>query len=166
MSTVTGRTYTVTRPRGSAPWRPRRDTAGLLDTIRRVLAGYGDQLPLTARQVFYPLVGAYGYAETKAAYDWLCETLCRARRVGLITTAPPANDRGFPSRKHATRKLAALGGTAAAWRCWTWRRVRCCGDGRPGDCRLSSRCPFTTVRLPVPVSSARAVSSSIAPQRR
>lgn len=34
MSTVTGRAYTVTRPRGFAPWRPRRDTLGLLDTIR------------------------------------------------------------------------------------------------------------------------------------
>ena len=39
MSTVTGRTYTVTRPRGFAPWRPRRDTLGLLDTIR------GDCIP-------------------------------------------------------------------------------------------------------------------------
>ena len=166
MSTVTGRTYIMTRPRGSAPWRPRRDTAGLLDTIRGVLAGYGDQLPPTARQVFNPLVGAHGYAETKAAYDRLCETLCRARRVGLITIPLPANDRGLPSRKHGTRKLAALGGTAAAWRCWMWRRVRCCGDGRPGGYLLTSRCPFTTSRLSVPVSSARAISSSDAPQRR
>ena len=131
----------MTRPCGSAPWRPRRDTAGLLDTIRRVLAGYGDQLPLTARHVFYPLVGAHVYAETKAAYDRLCETLCRARRVGLITTPLPANDGGLPSRKHGTRKLAALG-TAAAWRCWTLRRVRCCGGGRPGDCLPTSPLPI------------------------
>ena len=53
MSTVTGRTYTVTMPRGFAPWRPRCATLGLLDTIRGVLAEYDDQLPLTARQVFY-----------------------------------------------------------------------------------------------------------------
>ena len=65
MSTVTGRTYTVTRPRGFAPWRPRRDTLGLLDTIRGVLAEYDDQLPLTARQVFYRLVGAHGYDKTE-----------------------------------------------------------------------------------------------------
>ena len=153
MSTVTGRTYTVTRPGGSAPWTRHHDTAGLLDTIRRVLAEYGDQLPLTARLVFYLLAGAHGYAKTKAAYDRLCETLCRARRVGLITTRPPANDRGLLTCKPRTRKLAALGGTAAAWRCWTWRRVRRCGDGWPGDCLLTSRCPFTTSRPAVPVSA-------------
>lgn len=92
MSTVTGRTYTVTRPRGFAPWRPRRDTLGLLDTIRGVLAEYGDQLPLTARQVFYRLVGAHGYDKTEAAYDRLCETLSRARRAGLIPFAALRDD--------------------------------------------------------------------------
>lgn len=24
-----------------------------------------------------------------------------------------------------------------AWRCWTWRTVRCCGCGRPADCILT-----------------------------
>src|SRR6266487_3791253 len=26
----------------------------------------------------------------------------------------------------------------AAWRCWSWRAVHCCGCGRPGDCLLTT----------------------------
>ena len=104
MSTVTGRTYTVTMPRGFAPWRPRCATLGLLDTIRGVLAEYDDQLPLTARQVFYRLVGAHGYDKTEAAYDRLCETLCCARRVGLITTPYQRMTAGSP---HASTARAS-----------------------------------------------------------
>ena len=50
-----------TRPRGLAPWQPRRDTVDLLGKVRAVLEEYVAHLPLTIRQVFYRLVGAYGY---------------------------------------------------------------------------------------------------------
>jgi hypothetical protein len=74
----------TTRVRGFAPWSPRSETLALLDQVRKVLHEYRDHLPLTIRQVFYRLVGAYGYAKTEAAYDRLCEHLNRARRAGLI----------------------------------------------------------------------------------
>lgn len=82
--TVTGRTYTATRPRGFAPWTPRTETLDLLGAINDVLALYDSQLPLTARQIFYVLVGANGYPKTEQAYARLCETLNRARRAGLV----------------------------------------------------------------------------------
>lgn len=49
MTTVSGRTYTRTRPRGFAPWSPRADTLALLDQVRAVLAEYRANLPLTGR---------------------------------------------------------------------------------------------------------------------
>jgi hypothetical protein len=84
MTTVTGRTYTSTRPRGFAPWSPRADTLDLLELVGGVLDEYSAQLPLTARQIFYRLVGAHGYDKTEAAYARLCEYLNRARRAGII----------------------------------------------------------------------------------
>jgi hypothetical protein len=84
VTTVTGRTYTATRPRGFAPWSPRSETLDLLAVVRDVLDEYSEQLPLTARQIFYRLVGAHGYDKTEAAYARLCETLNRARRARLI----------------------------------------------------------------------------------
>jgi len=44
----------------------------------------GRQLPLTGRQIYYRLVGAYGYHKTEQAFDNLGETLDRARRAGYI----------------------------------------------------------------------------------
>jgi hypothetical protein len=49
------------RPRGFIDgWRPRVETQALLDQVIRVLAEYAERLPLTLRQTFYRLVGAYG----------------------------------------------------------------------------------------------------------
>ena len=49
-----------------------------------MLAEYVDHLPLTLRQIFYRLVGAYAYEKTEQAYERLCEHLNRARRARLI----------------------------------------------------------------------------------
>lgn len=84
MSTVTGRRYAFTRPRGLAPWRPQRATREQVAAIQAVLAEYRDFLPLTARQIFYRLVGAYGLPKTENAYDTLLDRLNRARRAGMI----------------------------------------------------------------------------------
>ena len=73
------------RVRGLAPWRPQAKTRLLLVQVRRVLDEYEDQLPLTIRQVFYRLVGAYGYDKSETAYDRLQEMLNRARRAGVIS---------------------------------------------------------------------------------
>src|SRR5262252_4762273 len=73
-----------TRVRGFAPWSPQEATLQLLDQVRGVLDEYEDYLPLTIRQIFYRLVGAYEYEKTEQAYNRLCEHLNRARRARLI----------------------------------------------------------------------------------
>src|SRR5215510_12365393 len=55
-----------TRVRGFAPWAPRGTTLELLEQVRGVLDEYEDYLPLTIRQIFYRLVGAYSYEKTGA----------------------------------------------------------------------------------------------------
>ena len=72
------------RPRGFASWRPQQKTQDLLFQVNAVLADYSDQLPVTARQVFYRLVATVDYEKTEASYKRLLETLNRARRAGLV----------------------------------------------------------------------------------
>jgi hypothetical protein len=72
------------RPRGYAEWQPREKTWVLLDQVAAVLDEYEEQLPLTVRQIFYRLVGAYGFDKTEQAYGRLCQHLVRARRARLI----------------------------------------------------------------------------------
>jgi len=69
-----------TRPRGFAPWSPEKATLVLLDQVRGVLDEYVDHLPLTIRQIFCRLVGAYEYEKSDRAYQRLIEHLNRARR--------------------------------------------------------------------------------------
>jgi hypothetical protein len=52
--------------------------------VRAILDEYRAHLPLTARQIFYRLVGKYGYAKDEKAYARLCEKLVRARRALMI----------------------------------------------------------------------------------
>jgi len=78
-------TPTRQRPRGFVEnYNPRQQTVELLDSVQAVLAEYSAQLPLTARQIFYRLVGASGYEKTERAYSRLLEALVMARRSGLI----------------------------------------------------------------------------------
>lgn len=79
-----GRENCHRRPRGYADWRPQRKTRIVLDQVSAVLEEYAEYLPLTVRQIFYRLVGAYGYDKTELAYARLCEYLNRARRARLI----------------------------------------------------------------------------------
>jgi hypothetical protein len=81
---VSGRTYTRTRGRGFAPWRPQRASVVIIEQVHEILETYRDHLPMTARQIFYVMVGTMGYAKTELAYDNLGEKLNRARRAGLI----------------------------------------------------------------------------------
>ena len=74
----------MSRPRGYAAWRPQRATQVLLAQIDEVLVEYRDYLPLTVRQIFYRLVGRYGYPKDELGYGRLCEHLNRARRARLI----------------------------------------------------------------------------------
>lgn len=72
------------RAKGYAPWRPQKKTVALLWQVKEVLAEYRDYLPMTARQIFYRLVGAYGYPKSEGAYSRLTEHLVRARRARMI----------------------------------------------------------------------------------
>lgn len=90
--TISGRTYVRTRPRGYAPWAPHAATRILLAQINTVLEEYAAHLPMTARQLFYRLVGSANYSKTELAYDRLCEALNRARRAGFIDMAAIRDD--------------------------------------------------------------------------
>jgi len=82
--TVTGTVYKNTRPRGLAPWSPQPATKALIDAVAVVLDEYADYLPMTARQLFYRLVGTELLGKSEADYTRLCEALNRARRAGLV----------------------------------------------------------------------------------
>ena len=63
------------RPRGFIQrWSPRAETRELLDQANQVVGEYLNLLPLTARQIFYRLVGAYGYEKTEQASERLGES--------------------------------------------------------------------------------------------
>jgi hypothetical protein len=79
-----GREKTHTRPKGYAPWRPQKKTARLMFQIQEILEEYRAHLPLTARQIFYRLVAAYGYPKTEKACKNLGEHLTRARRAEMV----------------------------------------------------------------------------------
>lgn len=59
-------------------------TLELIEQTKAVIEEYRAFLPLTARQIFYRLVGQFGYDKTELAYGRLCEALVKARRAQLI----------------------------------------------------------------------------------
>jgi hypothetical protein len=81
-----------TRVRGFAPWRPSGKSQALLEIVHTILVEYVNYLPLTVRQIFYRLVGAYDYPKTERAYKNLGEKLNRARRAGLVDWAAIRDD--------------------------------------------------------------------------
>jgi hypothetical protein len=94
------------RPRGYCDWRPHRKTRELIEKVEAVLIEYEDHLPLTVRQVFYRLVGSYGYDKTERAYERLCEHLVRARRARMIPFSALRDDRttGLWTPYHASEE--------------------------------------------------------------
>jgi hypothetical protein len=83
----------MSRPRGFiADYNPRTKTRALLAQIDNVLDTYRAELPLTARQIFYRLVGAHGYPKDEAAYGRLQEHLANARRAGIVDFAHIRDD--------------------------------------------------------------------------
>jgi len=86
--------------RGFAPWKPQKATTVLLEQVGRVLDEYHAYLPLTVRQIFYRLVGAYDYPKTEQAYERLGDHLNRARRARLIAMSAVRDDGGTIRRPH------------------------------------------------------------------
>ena len=65
----------MSRPRGYLDdWNPRAKTRELLGQVEAVLDTYRAELPLTARQIFYRLVGSVGYPKDENAYGRLLGT--------------------------------------------------------------------------------------------
>lgn len=82
------------RPRGFIEWNPQAKTRALIEQVQTVLEEYHNHLPLTLRQVFYRLVGAYRFSKTEKDYERLCETMNKARRARLISFGAIRDD-GF-----------------------------------------------------------------------
>jgi hypothetical protein len=95
-----GRENTHKRPKGYAPWRPHKRTTRLMFEVKQILDDYYAHLPLTARQIFYRMVAAYGYPKTEKAAKNLGEHLTRARRAEMIPFDHIRDD-GISVRDHA-----------------------------------------------------------------
>lgn len=90
---TTGRVLGRERPRGYvSDYRPIARVRALLGQVQEVLDEYDDYLPLTTRQIFYRLVGAYGYEKTEPAYKRLSGHLVNARRARVIPFAALRDD--------------------------------------------------------------------------
>jgi hypothetical protein len=77
------RNYRKRRPLGLSPWKPQRRTLPLVEAIDAVLAEYREFWPLTARQVYYRLIGlGVPVAKTKGGADGVGDKLNRGRRAG------------------------------------------------------------------------------------
>jgi hypothetical protein len=62
MTARRGRTPMNRRPRGFvADWRPRPETAALVDRVSEIINAYVAQLLLIQRQIFYILVDRHAY---------------------------------------------------------------------------------------------------------
>jgi hypothetical protein len=86
-----------TRPRGFAPWHPSAKSWKLLGQVQAVLDEYAEQLPIIVRQIYYRLIGAYGYDKDAKASERLGELISRARRAGLIPMDAIRDDGGAKS---------------------------------------------------------------------
>ena len=74
----------MTRPKGYAEWNPKPGVLVVLDQVREIIAEYRGYGPMTVRQIFYRLVGEYGFEKTEKAYKRLCEYMVRARRARVV----------------------------------------------------------------------------------
>ena len=89
-----------TRPRGYlGDYRPQAKTRQLLDRVLAVLSEYRAYWPLTVRQIFYRLVGAYGEPKTESFYARVCEHVANARRAHLIPFQAIRDDGGSVMRQ-------------------------------------------------------------------
>lgn len=69
---------------GFGVWRPTDASRAMLEMIDAVFVEYEDYLPLTGRQIFYRLVGAFGYEKSDDAANRVYNVLNRARRAGIV----------------------------------------------------------------------------------
>jgi len=72
------------REKGYAVWNLQKKTKVIMAQVQEILGEYRAELPLTGRQIFYRLVGKYGYPKDEKAYGRLTNYLVRARRSRTI----------------------------------------------------------------------------------
>lgn len=72
------------RAKGYMKWNPRPESLALLEQVQHVLREERAELPVTARYLFYVLVGKHGFPKTENDYARLCNLLVKARRAQLI----------------------------------------------------------------------------------
>lgn len=99
----------MSRPKGYADWSPQAETLALVDQVKAVLREYADHLPLTVRQIFYRLVGQYGFDKTELAYKRLAGYIVRARRAQMIPFKAIRDDGTIDN------KALAFGGLGDFW---------------------------------------------------
>jgi hypothetical protein len=115
-STFTPRRKT-SRARGYiADYKPQAKTRCLLDDALAVLESYRTHWPLTCRQIYYRLIGAYGYPKTEDFYKKLCHHLANARRGSVIDFDAIRDDgistvsmQHFDDEEHFKRHVRLLG---------------------------------------------------------
>jgi hypothetical protein len=66
----------------------------VLDHVQAVLREYAAHLPLTIRQIFYRLVGAYDFPKRENDYKTLCRILNSARRARIVEMGAIRDDGG------------------------------------------------------------------------
>jgi hypothetical protein len=66
-------------------YRPQARSMGLIRDIKSVVDELVEQWPITLRQIFYRLIGAYGYAKTDQFSSKVQEMLAELRRGGQIS---------------------------------------------------------------------------------
>jgi hypothetical protein len=83
--TVSGAKYPCSRARGYADWNPQAGSLQLLAEINVQLDLWADLWPLTARQIFYGLIGRGVIDKTESNYSKITEKLNLGRRSGRVS---------------------------------------------------------------------------------
>ncbi len=91
-----------TKPRGYIEnYNPTSETRHLLADVTSVLERYLELLPLTVRQIFYILIGQFGYQKSDAFYQRLCGHVSNARRGRMIKFSAIRDDGALVSLRPA-----------------------------------------------------------------
>lgn len=112
-----------TRPKGYYDWKPQAKTRRILEQVDEILVEYERYLPMTVRQIFYRLVGAYDYPKTDLAYEGLITKLSYARRARMIPFSAIRDD-GIRTYETNWHDGPAAFWDDVAWRARDYRRDR------------------------------------------
>lgn len=75
-------------------WEPNEEWAPVIKATNEILREYSQYGPMTVRQIFYRLVGKYGFKKDERAYKNLVNNLVKARRAQLVRFSAIRDDSG------------------------------------------------------------------------